>query len=200
MFTTTALLTALAAAATVSAHFTLDYPPTRGFDDDKEPEFCGGFTDPSSPRNVVPLTGNVPIHLDSHHASAAVALLISSKEDPQNFDDFSSTLAKSWFQMPQGETCFNVDFSSLGMNFVNGSQVTIQVQYNGGDGNLFQCSDLVLVDGAQVPSNETCTSDDSLASNATVTATPTAATAAVTGTATATEDHDHSDHTHSVAL
>jgi hypothetical protein len=38
MFTTTALLTALAAAATVSAHFTLDYPPTRGFDDDKEPE------------------------------------------------------------------------------------------------------------------------------------------------------------------
>jgi hypothetical protein len=38
MFTTTALLTALAAAATVSAHFTLDYPPTRGFDDEKEPE------------------------------------------------------------------------------------------------------------------------------------------------------------------
>jgi hypothetical protein len=38
MFTTTALLTALATVATVSAHFTLDYPPTRGFDDDKEPE------------------------------------------------------------------------------------------------------------------------------------------------------------------
>jgi hypothetical protein len=33
--------------------------------------------------------------------------------------------------MPQGETCFNVDFSTLGMNLVNGSQVTIQVQYNG---------------------------------------------------------------------
>lgn len=42
---------------------------------------------------------HLPVHLDSHHASAAVALLISTNEDPQNFNDFSSTLAKSWFQV-----------------------------------------------------------------------------------------------------
>jgi hypothetical protein len=28
-------------AAVANAHFTLDFPKTRGFDEDKEPEFCG---------------------------------------------------------------------------------------------------------------------------------------------------------------
>jgi len=59
------------------------------------------------------------------------------------------------------------------------------VSFHKGDGNLFQCSDLILIEGAQVPANETCANDDSLASNATVTATPTAITTAVTGTAAA---------------
>lgn len=30
-------------ASTATAHFTLDYPRSRGFDEDIEPQFCGGF-------------------------------------------------------------------------------------------------------------------------------------------------------------
>lgn len=119
------------------------------------------------------MNGNTPIYLSSGHSTAAVAILISDKQDPKNFDDFSKTLAKNWFGVPQGTGCFNVDFSKVdGLDLKNGSQVTIQMQYEGGDGSLYQCSDLVLVDNAEVPSNWTCQNDLSLASNATVTATP----------------------------
>jgi hypothetical protein len=41
-----------------------------------------------------------------------------------------------------------------------------------GDGNLYQCADLILIEGYTAPSNETCANDVSLASNATATATP----------------------------
>lgn len=82
--------------------------------------------------------------------------------------------------------------SNLNMNLTNGSLVTIQMVANGvripafpdfspstnsssppqGDGNLYQCADLILIEGYSVPANETCANDVSLASNATATATP----------------------------
>jgi hypothetical protein len=82
--------------------------------------------------------------------------------------------------------------SKLNMNLTNGSLVTIQMVANGvrifplyfhrilsdpvcvpqGDGNLYQCADLILIEGYTAPSNETCANDVSLASNATATATP----------------------------
>lgn len=48
---------------------------------------------------LILLTRTMIVHLDSGHSSAAVALLISNNENPQNFDDFSSSLAKDWFQV-----------------------------------------------------------------------------------------------------
>lgn len=39
------VLSVAAFAAMTSAHFTLDFPQTRGFDENKEPEFCGKFSD-----------------------------------------------------------------------------------------------------------------------------------------------------------
>jgi hypothetical protein len=51
----------------VFAHYTLDYPPTTGFDEDQEPNPpCGGFN--PDPKNLTawPLSGG-QIAIDSHH-------------------------------------------------------------------------------------------------------------------------------------
>lgn len=63
-----------------------------------------------------------------------------------------------------------------------------------GDGDLYQCSDLVLIQGYEVPSNETCTDDASRTSNASstssgsATATSAAATSSSSGTSGAIKE------------
>ncbi|KAJ9126048.1 hypothetical protein QFC24_002320, partial [Naganishia onofrii] len=134
--------------------------------------FCGGFAQPSSSRTPFPLSGNAPVQWDSHHAIGTVGIYISTSTNPTNWSDFSTTMAKSWFTGPTGAACTNIDMSTLNMNLTNGSLVTIQMVANGGDGNLYQCADLILLSDYTVPSNETCASDVALAANATATATP----------------------------
>jgi hypothetical protein len=54
----------------VFAHFTLDYPPTTGFDEDQEPNPpCGGFPPSLSNLTEWPLVGG-EIALDLHHPYA----------------------------------------------------------------------------------------------------------------------------------
>lgn len=54
----------------VSAHFTLDYPPTTGFDEDQEPNPpCGGFPPSLSNLTKWPLVGG-EIAVDLHHPEA----------------------------------------------------------------------------------------------------------------------------------
>lgn len=55
----------LASASCALAHFTLDYPTTRGFTEDIEDQFCGGFKDPSSNRTSFPLNGTSSIAIDA---------------------------------------------------------------------------------------------------------------------------------------
>ncbi|KAK8865823.1 hypothetical protein IAR55_000971 [Kwoniella newhampshirensis] len=164
MFTVKSLLVASALASTALAHFTLDYPTSRGFDDENEPQFCGGFSSVET-RQPFPL-GQGPIHIDSHHPLATVVAFISTSENPTSFGDFNTTsngtsipLATPIFQVAEGDSCFNVDLGGLNVGLSNGSLVTLQVQFDGGDGALYQCTDLVLIEGYNVPSNETCTSD-----------------------------------------
>ncbi|WVR05799.1 hypothetical protein IAU60_002824 [Kwoniella sp. DSM 27419] len=187
MLTCRALLTAALVATSATAHFTLDYPTSRGFDDDNEPQFCGGFTNVSA-RQPFPL-GSGPVHIDSHHNLATVVAFISTSSNPTSFDDFNKTangtsipLATDFFQVTSGDKCFNIDLGSLGLGLTNGSEVTLQVQYDGGDGNLYQCADLVLIENYSVPSNETCTSDAAKAGNATTTAAAGSSSSAASGT------------------
>lgn len=71
----------------------------------------------------------------------------------------------------QGEFCFNVDVAGLGVAGVaNGSVATIQVEFNGGDGTLFQCADVVLRTDFAVPANVTCANSTSAAVVATTSA------------------------------
>lgn len=78
------LLGLVLCASTSLAHFTLDFPvsrgqtrqeheheaytkTSRGFDEDKEPGFCGGFTQPSAERTPFPLSSGArkQLHLRS---------------------------------------------------------------------------------------------------------------------------------------
>ncbi|WWC99593.1 hypothetical protein V866_006497 [Kwoniella sp. B9012] len=186
MFSLKSILATSLIASTAFAHFTLDYPTSRGFDDDNEPQYCGGFPNVASPRQSFPL-GQGPIWIDSHHTLATVVAFISTSSSPTSFDDFNTTsngtsipLASPIFQVKEGEACFNVDLGGLGVGLTNGSEVTLQVQYDGGDGNLYQCTDLVLIEGYSIPSNETCTNDASTASNASTTTSGASTSAAST--------------------
>ncbi|KAG8920695.1 hypothetical protein FRC01_000637 [Tulasnella sp. 417] len=132
----TAFLTA------VQAHFTLNHPPTRGFDEDLEPEFCGGFPVADN-RTLFPLTGGL-IDINSYHETAQFVTLISFSSDPQSFANFNTTAngqsipyLKPYIQIQgTGEACYPVDVASLNIPGVqNGTNATIQIQFNGGDGS-----------------------------------------------------------------
>ena len=61
------LLALVSAVVPVFAHYTLDYPPTTGFDEDQEPNApCGGFDPDSTNVTSWPLSGG-EIAIDSHH-------------------------------------------------------------------------------------------------------------------------------------
>ncbi|KAF8605009.1 hypothetical protein BDV93DRAFT_439668, partial [Ceratobasidium sp. AG-I] len=176
------ILTIAALAASAAAHFTLDYPLTRGFNEDNEPQFCGGFTTPGR-RSPFPL-GAAGINIDSHHDTANVIALISFDANPQNITQFSNSSngaqLTSFIKLDkQGEACIPVNIGALGIaNVVNGTNATIQIQFDGGDGNLYQCADVTLISGFTVPSNVTC------AASATASASGTAP-ASASGTAPA---------------
>ncbi|ORX34762.1 hypothetical protein BD324DRAFT_634860 [Kockovaella imperatae] len=155
----------LAAVGLASAHFTLDYPTSRGFDDDNEPEFCGGFTNVET-RQPFPLM-NGPIWIDSHHTAATLDAFLSVNQNPTSFNDFNTTsngtaipMVTNFFQIKEpGEFCWNVSLANLGIGLQNGSLVTLQIQYDGGDGELYQCTDLILLSDYTAPADRRCPID-----------------------------------------
>ncbi|KAK4687375.1 hypothetical protein P7C73_g2732, partial [Tremellales sp. Uapishka_1] len=161
MFTQT-LLASCFFASSALAHFTLDFPTSRGFDEDTESQFCGGFNTINT-RQPFPL-GQSPVQIDSHHTLATVVAFVSTSTNPTSFNDFNTTsngtaipFLTPFFQISEGEACFDVNMGALGLGLTNGSLVTLQIQFDGGDGNLFQCADLILLSDYSPPSNETCT-------------------------------------------
>lgn len=98
-------------------------------------QFCGGF--PAGPRQPFPLT-NAPIWVNSHHESATLWAFISTKPDPTTFADFNTTangtsipLLTNAFQVAKGERCWNVNFEKLNLGLTNGSEITLQLKYDG---------------------------------------------------------------------
>lgn len=68
----------------------------------------------------------------------SVTVLLSTLENPTNFGNFSQ--AVPFFQVTgEGTFCFPVDFAAAGISGVqNDANVTIQLEFDGGDGKLFQ--------------------------------------------------------------
>ncbi|GAK67240.1 uncharacterized protein PAN0_017c5467 [Moesziomyces antarcticus] len=168
-------LAVLALASSAAAHFTLDYPTTRGFDEDKEDDnFCGGFSNVSLPRQPW-YYRNGPVQIDSHHDSATVNIYISF-DVPTGSESFLKTsngtsvppLRQNLAIKGEGEFCFHANASSLdvpGVRVADGTNATIMVEFISVHGHLYQCSDVSFTSNASVGANLTCT--DSLTSGST---------------------------------
>jgi hypothetical protein len=146
------LLALASAAGIASAHFTLDSPPTRGFDEDQEPNGpCGGFTTITN-RTAFGASGGT-YQINSRHASASVQLLVSA--DGQTFPSQPIT---SYTVTGLGTVCGNIPGSLLsGAGLKAGDNFTLQIVYKSGteSSSLYQCADLTLAQGS-VTSSGTC--------------------------------------------
>ena len=190
--TSLAVLVTLAMSA--SAHFTLDYPTSRGFDEDIENDnFCGGFHNVSLPRQPW-YYKNGPIEIDSHHDSAIVNIYISFSP-PTSAQSFLATsngtsvppLRHDLSITGQGEFCFHANASSLnvpGVTVADGTNATIMVEnINNVHGHLYQCTDVVFTGDANTGANLTCTDSLTAASPAATGSASSATGASNTGTA-----------------
>ena len=192
---TTLTVTALALASSAAAHFTLDYPQTRGFDEDLEPNnFCGGFPNVSLPRQPW-YYRNGPIEIDSHHTSATVNIYVSF-DVPTSAQSFLATsngtavppLRHDLAITGEGEFCFHANAANLavpGVRIGAGTNATLMVEYiNNVHGHLYQCTDVTFTDDATVGANITCT-DALTAASTSGSSTTSASAGAATSTAPA---------------
>ncbi|KAL2912868.1 hypothetical protein HK105_207649 [Polyrhizophydium stewartii] len=134
----TTILAALAAAASVSAHFTVTTPPSRGFDElieDQAP--CGGFNTPSTTRTTFGKDSNVTIRLADDSATTTVRIGYGS--NPKKFKSLvgsASFTSKGVYNIP-----FNLHKVPRSQS---GKPATVQITISGDDGVLYQCSDVIL--------------------------------------------------------
>ncbi|KAG8812813.1 hypothetical protein FRC19_002875 [Serendipita sp. 401] len=176
------------------AHFQLSYPPTRGFDEEKEPTSpCGGF-DSVTTRTPFPL-GSAYIKLESEHEKANVQVMISFSTKPTTIQDFTNTTTggeqppvRAFLTVDGEDICIGVDIQSVGYpNATDNTPATLSILYEGGDGALFQCADIVLSATATIPANETCATTypiSSASSTPSGTGASTSASASQTSTST----------------
>ncbi|KAJ3005653.1 hypothetical protein HKX48_000563 [Thoreauomyces humboldtii] len=135
----------LALVAFASAHFQLVNPTTRFFDDDQEPSApCGGDNVVSTTRQSFPIS-NGAIQYNSFHTQSTAAFFFVTGASP----DFTTNATRHQISpdttlnsIGPGQSAV-IDLSTIA-NVTVGSVGTLQVIFNGGDGFLYQCSDVVL--------------------------------------------------------
>jgi hypothetical protein len=135
------LIAALISAQAVLAHFQLTYPASRGFDETKEPTApCGGFDTIQSPRTMVPLK-NAFVEINSEHISYTytVSVLVNNAPAVADFSTSNLTQVASGNRNYPQSACLSMDLTK-DSSIVNGANATIQVVFNGGDGQLYQVS------------------------------------------------------------
>jgi hypothetical protein len=127
---------ALALSGVASAHFLLDYPAARGFDEDKLTTFpCGGQDTVSSNRTAWPLTGG-SIGLTMGHDKSNVEVLIAIGNDVGSA--FNTVIVPTFLEEGLGQFCLGDVQIPDSLNITEGTNATIQVITNGDpNGGLF---------------------------------------------------------------
>lgn len=119
----------------VSAHFKLNYPPARGFDEDTLPNKpCGGQAyNPSAQRTQFPLSG-APIQLDLGHTQSDIQVFLAIGNDPQEAD-FTHIIVPTFAERGPNNFCLGAGAITLpsDLNITSGTNATIQVVTNGDD-------------------------------------------------------------------
>ncbi|KAF9456152.1 hypothetical protein BDZ94DRAFT_1315425 [Collybia nuda] len=154
-------------AGVTNAHFRLNYPEPRGaFVADDEPKFCGGHDNAVNNRTTFPLSDGF-FTIKAGHPGWTAGVIISTVQNPTSFDNFTvngeQQLVKGYAKEDAAGTfCIPLNISAANIPGVKeGSNVTIQVVFEGGDGNLYQCADLTLSNNATISSNSTCKNETS---------------------------------------
>lgn len=137
---------ALALAPVAFAHFNLNYPETRGFDEDKEPTGpCGGYDTVSSQRTDFPISG-APIQLTLGHQQTNVEVYLAVGDNPGNA--FNTVLYPQFQVSGLGKFCLGDVSIPSSLNVTEGTKATIQVitLANGEDTPLYQVGNDCHVD------------------------------------------------------
>ena len=123
---------------TAFAHFTLDSPKSRPFDEDTLATFpCGGQDTPSSERTQWSLTGG-PIQLSMEHDESLVQVLLGLGNDPGS--NFNIILLPTIQEQGIGQFCLGDVVVPDGVA-TEGMNATIQVVTNGDpQGGLYNVS------------------------------------------------------------
>ncbi|KAG1441948.1 hypothetical protein G6F56_011269 [Rhizopus delemar] len=144
----------------VLGHFTLTYPSSRGFNEDQESiSPCGGFNTASSERVVFPLQ-NAFIEINSGHTSYSYQINAITGN--------STTLVGSGSRSYPQASCLSLN-SLDGISA--GTNTTLQVVYNGGDGLLYQCVDATFANSAPSFNSSACVNADGSSTNSSSTTT-----------------------------
>jgi len=170
----TTLFTLGAFASVASAHFKLDYPPARGFNEDNLVNFpCGGFDTPSTTRTPWPLK-NGSIALDMGHINANIEVLLGLGDNPGVA--YNTVIKQTFQETGLGNFCLTGLTIPDGVNVTAGMNATIQVVTNGDpDGGLYNCADITFVETADAPS---CTDGKGVSAGAEVKGNPNGTTSA----------------------
>lgn len=130
------------------AHFTLDSPKARGFDEDKLGTFpCGSQDTVSETRTPFPLTGG-PIQLTMEHDEAAVQVLIGIGNNPG--EAFNTVLLNTIQEEGIGQFCMGDVIIPAGLQVKEGDNATLQVVTNGDPtGGLYNVSERFLENSSE---------------------------------------------------
>ncbi|KAF9907156.1 hypothetical protein BX616_000519 [Lobosporangium transversale] len=154
------IATLLLCSSAAMAHYTLDYPPTRGLNEDNEPIApCGGFATVGQ-RSQFPLSKGF-VTINSGHVKAEIKINVAYGNNPSeaDFTAAASTPASSSSVNHPGSSCLPLDLSSF-KGAADNTNATIQIVYNGGDSPLYQCADVILVNSAPSFDQSKCVNDD----------------------------------------
>ncbi|KAG0251471.1 hypothetical protein BG011_007587 [Mortierella polycephala] len=143
------LASLLLCSSAAMAHYSLDYPPTRGESESKEiVSPCGGFNDVGA-RIQFPLTRGF-VQVNSGHPNSKVDVNIAYGNNPSAADFTAAAdkpIASLTIDVPR-KACMTVDLTKS-QDAVDNTNATIQIVYNDGHDILYQCSDVVLVTSAE---------------------------------------------------
>ncbi|EED15362.1 GPI anchored protein, putative [Talaromyces stipitatus ATCC 10500] len=156
----------LALASVATAHFTLDWPVSRGFNEDTMPTFpCGGFNTPVSNRTVIALDAHsIPVDITFHHTQTAVSYLLALGNDPGS--SFNITLGPTLAATGLGEFCLP-DISLSSLNLTDGQNATLQVITDGDSGGgLFACADITFSSSVAKNSPSKCANNTGVTATA----------------------------------
>ncbi|KAH6679711.1 hypothetical protein B0J14DRAFT_581420 [Halenospora varia] len=178
-------IAALAAfASMVSAHFNLNFPAARGFNEDTLGTFpCGGQDTVSSNRTAWPLSGG-QIALKMGHINANVEVLLGLGNSPGS--SFNYVLRQTFQETGLGAFCMTGFSLPSGLNMTEGQNATIQVVTNGDpNGGLYNCADITFSSTA-ASAGSACSNNTGVSvSSATVKGQPNETTTSTTSSSSA---------------